>query len=39
MSDVAADYYENLFSEPEVYRPHPYTDIPCRADWDNEDEV
>jgi hypothetical protein len=39
MCNLAADYYENLFGEPEVYRPHPYTDIPSKADWDNEDET
>ena len=39
MSDIAADYYEKLFAEPVVYRPHPYTDRPDEADWDNEDET
>lgn len=28
MADMAANYYENLFQEPEVMRPHPYVDAP-----------
>ncbi|CAF1186080.1 unnamed protein product [Adineta ricciae] len=39
MCELAADYYENLFQEPEVIHPHPYTDSPPAPDWDNEDEM
>jgi len=38
MCEVAADYYEDFFKEPEnIYRPHPYTDAP-EVVWENFDE-
>ena len=35
MANKAADYYEALFEEPVVIRPHPYVDSPL-VSWDNE---
>ncbi|CAF4461731.1 unnamed protein product, partial [Didymodactylos carnosus] len=35
----AADYYEKLFVEPTVYRPHPYLDLQRPIEWENESEV
>jgi len=37
MADMAADHYKQLYSAPNVFRPHPYVDAPPVA-WDNEDE-
>ena len=37
MTDRAADYYETLFKEPVVIRPHPYVDTSL-VHWDNEME-
>ncbi|CAF1133823.1 unnamed protein product [Didymodactylos carnosus] len=39
MADLAADYYEKLFVEPTVYRPHPYLDLQRPIEWENESEV
>ncbi|CAF1382134.1 unnamed protein product, partial [Didymodactylos carnosus] len=38
MLEMAAGYYENLFKEPVVFRPHPHIDSP-ELIWDNYDEV
>ena len=36
MSNVAANFHEEFFREPEVYRPHPFTDGPnSDHHWDN----
>ena len=35
MANVAADYYEMLFKEPIIVRPHPYVDAPA-VHWDND---
>jgi hypothetical protein len=37
MLDIAANHYENLFIESQVYRPHPYIDSP-EIHWDNRYE-
>ncbi|CAF1002952.1 unnamed protein product [Didymodactylos carnosus] len=37
MCEVAAIHYEDHCKEPEVYRPHPYTDAP-EVVWDNYEE-
>jgi hypothetical protein len=37
MLEMAASHYENLFAATEVYRPHPYVDVP-EILWDNYDE-
>ncbi|CAF4688343.1 unnamed protein product, partial [Didymodactylos carnosus] len=37
MADLAADYYETLYAEPIVIRPHPYVDAP-KIKWDNDSE-
>ncbi|CAF1366148.1 unnamed protein product [Didymodactylos carnosus] len=37
MGEVAANHDEEFFNEPEVYRPHPYTDAP-EVVWDNYEE-
>ncbi|CAF4724669.1 unnamed protein product, partial [Rotaria sp. Silwood1] len=37
MLDIAATHYENLFAEPQVYRPHPYVDSP-EVHWNNRYE-
>lgn len=37
MANEAADYYEALFVEPEVMRPHPYIDGPSIR-WENAEE-
>lgn len=34
MANLAADYYEQLFEEPTVMRPHPYVDTPA-PEFDN----
>lgn len=34
MVNAVADHYESLFKAPEVYRPHPYVDLPM-FQWDN----
>lgn len=37
MLELAATHYENLFSEPTVYRPHPFVDSP-EVQWDNHED-
>jgi hypothetical protein len=37
MLDLAVSHYENLFSESQVHRPHPYVDSP-EVQWENYDE-
>ena len=37
MLDLAVSHYKNLFSQSQVYRPHPYTDSPS-VEWDNYNE-
>lgn len=37
MLEMAATHYEQVFSETEVYRPHPYVDYPAVV-WENVDE-
>jgi hypothetical protein len=38
MCEIAADYYEDFFKEPEnIYRPHPYIDAPV-VEWENFEE-
>ncbi|CAF1592447.1 unnamed protein product, partial [Didymodactylos carnosus] len=39
MADLAADYYEKLFEEPVVYRPHPYVDIPYDVYEDSQRQI
>ncbi|CAM4839082.1 unnamed protein product [Rotaria magnacalcarata] len=38
MAESAANYYEQLFTEPEVYRPHPYIDSQPIL-WDNNNDT
>ncbi|CAF4859261.1 unnamed protein product [Rotaria socialis] len=38
MAESAANYYEELFTEPEVYRPHPYIDSQPIL-WDNNNDT
>lgn len=37
MANIAGTHYESLFAEQQVYRPHPYTDVP-HIIWDNWNE-
>ena len=37
IAESAADYFEKLFEEPAVVRPHPYTDAP-EVMWENVEE-
>ena len=38
MAEHAADYYEDLFKQPTVFRPHPYVDSQCSPGI-NDDEM
>ncbi|CAF2097290.1 unnamed protein product, partial [Rotaria magnacalcarata] len=38
MAESAANYYEQLFTEPDVYRPHPYIDSQPIF-WDNNNDT
>ncbi|CAF4343563.1 unnamed protein product [Rotaria magnacalcarata] len=39
MVQLAADYYEKLFEEPSVTRPHPYTDSPLVLSLENNSPI
>jgi len=39
MVEAAADYYEQLFKDPEVYRPHPYVDSQPPTSINDEQQI